>query len=133
MSFDTAKRPLFKLIGTTASCGTLPLMLLKETNMDAIREPSVDELRRESERTRAQLTDTVEHLRDKVGETASEIRTMVSPAHIKQEIRTYVREEREHLTETVQRKIREIPCRPPQSAPPSPTRRGVCSVRSPCR
>ncbi len=41
--------------------------------MDAIREPSVDELRRESERTRAQLTDTVEHLRDKVGETASEI------------------------------------------------------------
>ena len=77
--------------------------------MDAIREPSVDELRRESERTRAQLTDTVEHLRDKVGETASEIRTMVSPAHIKQEIRTYVREEREHLTETVQRKIRENP------------------------
>ena len=77
--------------------------------MDAIREPSVDELRRESERTRAQLTDTVEHLRDKVGETASEIQTMVSPAHIKQEIRTYVREEREHLTETVQRKIRENP------------------------
>ena len=77
--------------------------------MDAIREPSVDELRRESERTRAQLTDTVEHLRDKVGETASEIKTMVSPAHIKQEIRTYVREEREHLTETVQRKIRENP------------------------
>ena len=77
--------------------------------MDAIREPSVDELRRESERTRAQLTDTVEHLRDKVGETASEIKTMVSPAHIKQEIRTYVREEREHLTETVQRRIRENP------------------------
>jgi ElaB/YqjD/DUF883 family membrane-anchored ribosome-binding protein len=77
--------------------------------MDAIREPSVDELRRESERTRAQLTDTVEHLRDKVGETASEIRTMVSPAHIKQEFRTYVREEREHLTGTVQRKIRENP------------------------
>ena len=101
--------------------------------MDAIREPSVDELRRESERTRAQLTDTVEHLRDKVGETASEIRTMVSPAHIKQEIRTYVREEREHLTETVQRKILRNPCRPPQSAPPSPIRRGVCSVRSPCR
>jgi ElaB/YqjD/DUF883 family membrane-anchored ribosome-binding protein len=77
--------------------------------MDAIREPSVEELRRESERTRAQLTDTVGHLRDKVGETASEIKTMVSPAHIKQEIRTYVREEREHLTETVQRKIRENP------------------------
>jgi ElaB/YqjD/DUF883 family membrane-anchored ribosome-binding protein len=77
--------------------------------MDAIREPSVDELRRESERTRAQLTDTVEHLRDKVDETASEIKTMVSPAHIKQGIRTYVREEREHLTETVQRKIRENP------------------------
>jgi ElaB/YqjD/DUF883 family membrane-anchored ribosome-binding protein len=77
--------------------------------MDAIREPSVDELRRESERARAQLTNTVEHLRDKVGETAAEIKTMVSPAHIKQEIRTYVREEREHLTEAVQRKIRDNP------------------------
>ena len=77
--------------------------------MDAIREPSVEELRRESERTRAQLTETVGHLRDKVGETAGEIKTMVSPAHIKQEIRTYVQQEREQITGTVRRQIRENP------------------------
>jgi ElaB/YqjD/DUF883 family membrane-anchored ribosome-binding protein len=77
--------------------------------MDAVRDPSLEELRQESERTRAQLTETVGHLRAKVGETAAEIKTMVSPAHIKQEIRTYVREERGHLTDTVQRAIRDNP------------------------
>ena len=77
--------------------------------MDAVREPSVEELRRESERTRAQLTETVGHLRDKVGETAGEIKTMISPAHIKQEIRTYVQQEREQITGTVRRQIRENP------------------------
>jgi hypothetical protein len=77
--------------------------------MDAIREPSLEDLRQESERGRAQLANTVENLRDKVGETAAEIKTLVSPAHVKQEIRTYVREERERLTETIQRKARENP------------------------
>jgi ElaB/YqjD/DUF883 family membrane-anchored ribosome-binding protein len=77
--------------------------------MDNIREPSVDDLRRESERGRAQLANTVDNLRDKVSETASEIKTLVSPAHIKEEIRTYVREEREKLSDTIQRKARENP------------------------
>ena len=77
--------------------------------MNAIREPSVEDLRRESERGRAQLANTVENLRDKVGETAAEIKTFVSPAHVKQEIRTYVREERERITETIQRQARENP------------------------
>lgn len=77
--------------------------------MDAIREPSVDDLRRKSERGRAQLANTVENLRDKVSETASEIKTLVSPAHIKEEIRTYVREEREKLSDTIQRQARENP------------------------
>ena len=77
--------------------------------MDAIREPSVDDLRRESERGRAQLANTVENLRDKVSDTASEIKTLVSPAHIKEEIRTYVREERERLSDTIQRQVRENP------------------------
>jgi ElaB/YqjD/DUF883 family membrane-anchored ribosome-binding protein len=77
--------------------------------MDAIRELSVDDLRRESERGRAQLANTVENLRDRVSETASEIKTLVSPAHIKEEIRTYVREEREKLSDTIQRQVRENP------------------------
>jgi NADP-dependent 3-hydroxy acid dehydrogenase YdfG len=77
--------------------------------MNAIREPSIDELRQESERGRAQLANTVDKLRDKVGDTAAEIKTLVSPAHVKQEIRTYVREEREKLADTIQRKARENP------------------------
>jgi hypothetical protein len=97
--------------GTSESIRALHLgiPLQGKENMDAIREPSVNELRRESERARAELSNTVEHLRDKVGETAAEIKTMVSPAHIKEEIRTYVREERENLTDAVQRKIRDNP------------------------
>jgi ElaB/YqjD/DUF883 family membrane-anchored ribosome-binding protein len=114
VSFDASRVISFDSIAPTGTLESsarcrLRCCLKENKNMDAIREPSVDELRRESERTRAQLTDTVGHLRDKVGETAAEIKTMVSPAHIKQEIRTYVREEREHLTATVQRQIRENP------------------------
>ena len=77
--------------------------------MDSIREPSVEDLRQQSERGRAQLANTVDNLRDKVGDAAAEIKTLVSPAHIKQEIRTYVSEERERLTDTIQRQVRENP------------------------
>lgn len=77
--------------------------------MDSILDPSVEDLRQQSERGRAQLANTVDNLRDKVGDTAAEIKTLVSPAHIKAEIRTYVREERERLTDTIQRTARENP------------------------
>ena len=48
-------------------------------------------------------------LRDRVGDTATELKTIVSPTHIKQEIRDYVRRERESLVDAVQRKARENP------------------------
>jgi ElaB/YqjD/DUF883 family membrane-anchored ribosome-binding protein len=73
------------------------------------QEPSVDTLRRESERTRAELAQTVSELRGRVSDTASEIKTMASPAYIKQEIRTFVREERESLRQSIERKVRENP------------------------
>lgn len=51
---------------------------------------SVAELRRESERTRAELSQTVEILRDKITDTAADIREMASPQHLKAEVSGYV-------------------------------------------
>ena len=72
-------------------------------------EPSVDELRRETERTRAGLTDTVEELRSRVADTAADIRERVSPAAIKAEVKEYVRESGEQFFHTLERKARENP------------------------
>ncbi len=77
--------------------------------MDNRQESSVAALRRESERSRAELASTVNELRGRVSETASEIKTMVSPSYIKEEIRTFVREERESLRHSLERKIRDNP------------------------
>jgi hypothetical protein len=77
--------------------------------MPSSHEPSVEELRQESERTREALALTVGELRDKVGGTATELKTLVSPAHIKQEIKDYVRDERESFKKTLRRKAQENP------------------------
>ena len=72
-------------------------------------EPSVEELREESQRNREALAATVGELREKVGDTATEIKTKVSPSHIKKEIKSYIREERESLLKAVQRRAQENP------------------------
>jgi hypothetical protein len=77
--------------------------------MPSTKEPSLEELREESERNREALASTVGELRDKVGDTATELKTLVSPAHIKREIKDYVREERESFVRSVQRKAKENP------------------------
>src|SRR4051812_2902277 len=77
--------------------------------MPSTHEPSVEELREESERSREALAATVGELRDKVGDTAAELKTLVSPAHIKQEINDYVRQRREGLIQSVRRKAKENP------------------------
>src|SRR6476661_6533357 len=77
--------------------------------MPSIREPSVEELREESERSREALASTVCELRHTVGHTAAEIKTLVSPAHIKKEIRNYVREERESVVQSIQRRAQDNP------------------------
>jgi ElaB/YqjD/DUF883 family membrane-anchored ribosome-binding protein len=66
-------------------------------------------LREESQRNREALAATVGELREKVGDTATEIKTMVSPSHIKKEIKSYIREERESLVKAVQRRAQENP------------------------
>ena len=72
-------------------------------------EPSVEDLRRESERTRASLTSTVDELREKVEDTATEWKNAVSPSHIKAEVKEYVRESGEHLSQSIRRRARENP------------------------
>ena len=77
--------------------------------MPSTREPSVEELREESERSRDALASTVGELRDTVGDTAAEMKTLISPAHIKQEIKNYVREERESVVQSIQRRAQDNP------------------------
>jgi hypothetical protein len=51
---------------------------------------SVEQLRRESERSRAELATTVDHLRERISDTAEDIRHKVSPQHIKSEVSDYI-------------------------------------------
>jgi ElaB/YqjD/DUF883 family membrane-anchored ribosome-binding protein len=85
-------------------------MVLRRTFvMQTANELSIEELREESERNREALASTVTELRERVGDTASELKTLVSPSHIKSEIRDYVRQERETLVDSLQRKAKENP------------------------
>src|SRR6185503_1279966 len=77
--------------------------------MPPISEPSVEELRERSERSREALATTIGELRERVGDTAAELKTRVSPAHMKKEFKDYVRRERESFAKSVQRKARENP------------------------
>ena len=51
---------------------------------------SVEQLRRESERSRAELATTVAHLKARISDTAEDIRHKVSPQHIKSEVSDYI-------------------------------------------
>jgi hypothetical protein len=72
-------------------------------------EPSVAELRRDADRTRAHLTGTVEELRSQVADTASHVRDAVAPATIKRQVKEYVRESSEDMLQSLQRRARENP------------------------
>jgi len=77
--------------------------------MSSAKKSSVEELREESERTREALASTVGALRDKFGDTATELKTLLSPTHIKRELKTFAREERADFVNSVQRKAKENP------------------------
>jgi len=65
-------------------------------------DPQVAKFEREAERNRAELSQTVGNLRDKITET-------VSPAAVKQEVKDYVQQSGEQLIETLRRKAYENP------------------------
>src|SRR4051812_9025866 len=73
------------------------------------QEPSVAELRRDADRTRAHLTGTVEELRSQVADTATHVREAVSPATIKRQVKDYVRESGEDMLQSLQRRARDNP------------------------
>ena len=77
--------------------------------MQQSANPSLGELKRETEQTRAGLTQTVEQLRTSVSETASDIRQRLSPESIKAEVSDYVRSRGERLVEDVTAAARRNP------------------------
>jgi hypothetical protein len=64
---------------------------------------SLQQLKRETEQTRANLMDTVEQLRATVSESASDIRERIRPAAIKGEVSQYFRTRAEQLLEDAKR------------------------------
>jgi F0F1-type ATP synthase membrane subunit b/b' len=63
--------------------------------------PSLQELRRQTEQTRAGLTNTVEQLKTTVSETASDLRHRISPEAIKAEVSDYVRSRGQQIIQDV--------------------------------
>ena len=70
---------------------------------------SLQQIKRETEQTRAGLTDTVEQLRSSVADTASDIRQRISPDHIKAEVSDYIRSRGEQLLDDVTAAARRNP------------------------
>jgi ElaB/YqjD/DUF883 family membrane-anchored ribosome-binding protein len=72
-------------------------------------ESSVRNLRAEAEATRSRLTGTVEQLRTQVADTATDIKEKLSPSAIKAEVTEYVRDSRDQIWHSLERKARENP------------------------
>ncbi|MCA1457279.1 DUF3618 domain-containing protein [Bradyrhizobium sp. BRP22] len=72
---------------------------------------SVEELRLESERTRAELTTTVDRLRQTITDTAEDIRYKVSPQHIRSEVSGFVSDKAQSWVETLKQQAMENPLR----------------------
>jgi hypothetical protein len=70
---------------------------------------SLQQIKRETEQTRAGLTDTVEQLRATVSDTASDIRQRISPDHIKAEVSQYIKSRGEQLVEDITAAARRNP------------------------
>jgi hypothetical protein len=70
---------------------------------------SLQQIKRETEQTRAGLTDTVEQLRSSVAETASDIRQRISPEAIKAEVSGYIKSRGEQLLDDITAAARRNP------------------------
>jgi hypothetical protein len=70
---------------------------------------SLQEIKRETEQTRAGLTDTVEQLKTSVADTASDIRQRISPDAIKAEVSDYIKSRGERLLNDVTAAARRNP------------------------
>jgi hypothetical protein len=79
--------------------------------MQQTANPSLRELKRETEQTRVGLTQTVEQLKTSVSETASDLRQRISPEGIKAEVSDYVRSRGERMIEDITAAARRNPMR----------------------
>jgi hypothetical protein len=70
---------------------------------------SLQQIKRETEQTRAGLTDTVEQLRVSVADTASDIRQRISPDAIKAEVSGYIKSRGEALMDDITAAARRNP------------------------
>jgi hypothetical protein len=70
---------------------------------------SLQQIKRETEQTRAGLTDTVEQLRSSVADTASDIRQRISPEAIKAEVSGYIKSRGEALMDDITAAARRNP------------------------
>jgi hypothetical protein len=70
---------------------------------------SLQQIKRETEQTRAGLTDTVEQLRVSVADTASDIRQRISPEAIKAEVSGYIKSRGEALLDDMTAAARRNP------------------------
>ena len=77
--------------------------------MQQTANPSLQELRRETEQTRTGLTQTVDQLKTSVSETASDLRQRISPEAIKAEVADYVRSRGERMIEDITAAARRNP------------------------
>jgi hypothetical protein len=78
-------------------------------NMAATDTRSLQQIKRETEQTRAGLTQTVEQLRTSVTDTANDIRERISPAHIKAEVSDYIRSRGEQWLDDITTAARKNP------------------------
>ena len=72
---------------------------------------SVEELRRESERNRAELAATVDRLKEQISETTEDIRYKVSPEHLKSEVAGYVSHKSRTWAEGLKQQVMDNPMR----------------------
>jgi hypothetical protein len=98
-----------KASGTNVIIGEFMLRKVL-VRIDAMTDTrSLQQIKRETEQTRAGLTDTVEQLRTTVAETASDLRQRISPDHIKAEVSDYIRSRGEQLLDDITAAARRNP------------------------
>jgi hypothetical protein len=72
---------------------------------------SVEELRRESERNRAELAATIDRLRQGISDTTRDLRHMVSPQHVRSEVSDYVSDKAQGWVERLKQQAMDNPMR----------------------
>ena len=70
---------------------------------------SVEELRRESERKRTEVAATVDQLRERISDTAEDLRYKVLPQHIKSEVSGYISHKTQSWVEALKQQAMENP------------------------